>query len=70
VNDVALRSLTGVHRSGSDYVITPDTSAHAFDDFAAGKELMQRGREAAEAALPDIKARLSKVYASIDSPSS
>ena len=69
VNDVSLRSLSGIHRSGSDYVITPDTSAHTFDDFAAGRELMDRGREAAEAALPEIKERLVKVYQAIDSPS-
>ncbi len=66
VNDVSLRSLSGIHRSGSDYVITPDTSAHTFDDFAAGEELMNRGREAAEAALPEIKERVAKVYQSID----
>jgi len=69
VNDVSLRSLSGIHRSGSDYVITPDTSAHTFDDFAAGEALMDRGREAAEAALPEIKERLAKVYVAIDSPS-
>jgi hypothetical protein len=60
VNDVSLRSLSGIHRSGSDYVITPDTSAHTFDDFAAGEELMDLGREAAEAALPEIKERVAK----------
>lgn len=66
VNDVSLRSLSGIHRSGSDYVITPDTSAHTFDDFAAGEELMDLGRAAAEAALPEIKERVAKVYRSID----
>jgi len=69
VNDVSLRSLSGIHRSGSDCVITPDTSAHTFDDFAAGEALMDRGREAAEAALPEIKDRLAKAYLAIDSPS-
>jgi len=68
VNDVSLRSLSGIHRSGSDYVITPDTSAHSFDDFASGQRLMDRGREAAEAALPEIKERLSKLYQAIDNP--
>jgi hypothetical protein len=47
-------------------VITPDTSAHTFDDFAAGEELMDLGRAAAEAALPEIKERVAKVYRSID----
>jgi len=49
-------------------VITPDTSAHSFDDFASGQRLMDRGREAAEAALPEIKERLSKLYQAIDNP--
>ena len=66
MNDVSLRSLSGIHRSGSDYVITPDPSAHTFDDFAAGEELMDIGRAAAEAALPEIKERVAKVYRSID----
>jgi predicted acylesterase/phospholipase RssA len=70
VNDVSLRSLSGIHRSGSDYVITPDTSAHTFDDFAAGEELMNLGRAAAEAALPEIKERVAKVYCSIDESAS
>ena len=69
-NDVSLRSLSGIHRSGSDYVITPDTSAHTFDDFAAGEELMDLGRAAAEAALPEIKERVAKVYCSIDESAS
>ena len=65
VYDSRLRPA-GIHRSGSDYVITPDTSAHTFDDFAAGEELMDLGRAAAEAALPEIKERVAKVYRSID----
>ena len=71
VNDVSLRSLSGIHRSGSDYVITPDTSAHTFDDFAAGEELMDLGRAKRQKQLfPEIKERVAKVYCSIDESAS
>jgi NTE family protein len=58
VNDVTMRSLTGIHRSGSDLLIAPDTSAFSFDDFTRGVELIERGREAAEAALPNLREQI------------
>ena len=44
----------------ADLVIEPDTSAYSFTDFPSIREIIRKGEEAAQAALPRIHALLSK----------
>jgi predicted acylesterase/phospholipase RssA len=58
VSEVQQRSLASLHMSQGDFLIAPDTSAYAFEDFTGGRELMEIGRRAAEEALPQLKQAL------------
>lgn len=60
VSEVQARSLASLHMSESDFLIAPDTSAFAFEDFTRGEELREVGRAAAEAALPQLKQALAE----------
>jgi predicted acylesterase/phospholipase RssA/CRP-like cAMP-binding protein len=58
VTEVQQRSLASLHMSQSDFLIAPDTSAFGFEDFTRGRELIEIGRAAAEASLPQLKQAL------------
>ncbi|MEQ8790806.1 MAG: cyclic nucleotide-binding and patatin-like phospholipase domain-containing protein [Pirellulaceae bacterium] len=61
VSEVQARSLASLHMSESDFLIAPDTSDFAFEDFTRGDELMEIGRAATEQALPQLKQALADV---------
>ncbi len=61
VTEVQQRGLASIHAADADYILSPDTSAFAFDDFGRAAELIEVGRVAAERAVPEIKQLLSEI---------
>lgn len=53
-----LSSNAAPPRALADYLITPDVGGFLFSDFRNVDALIERGREAAEAALPELRAAL------------
>jgi predicted acylesterase/phospholipase RssA len=53
--EVQQQGLASVGASASDFLIEPDTSRFAFDDFSRGREMAEVGQAAAEEAMPQLK---------------
>jgi NTE family protein len=56
--EVMGRALTQAEALQADYVIRPDNARFASTDFAARKDLIQSGYEAAQLVIPQLKQRL------------
>ena len=55
VLEVSYQSLSTLHMTDSDFLIKPNTSSCAFEDFTAGSRLFEIGYEAAMNVMPDLK---------------
>jgi predicted acylesterase/phospholipase RssA len=55
VLDVSARELAKLHMSESNFLIAPDTSSCAFEDFTRGIELFEIGYNTAQAVMPELK---------------
>ena len=61
VSDVQMKQLSTIHASDSDFLITPDTSGFAFEDFTCGRDLFDVGVRAARQVMPELKRELAAV---------
>jgi NTE family protein len=52
VADVQMRHLSSLHAADGDFLIAPDTSGFAFEDFTKGRELFEVGVRAARRMMP------------------
>jgi predicted acylesterase/phospholipase RssA len=56
--EVQQHGLASVGVSASDFLVEPDTSRFAFDDFSRGEEMAEVGQAAAEETIPRLRQML------------